>query len=90
MSGVPAAAVQNPEDRIEHDPNTEAWGLFPEVEHSEMGPVRVDGAPIKLSVSPPRMSRGAPLLGQHNEYVYCTLLGLSLQEISALGEEGVV
>ena len=90
MSGVPAAAVQNPEDRIEHDPNTEAWGLFPEVEHSEMGPVRVDGAPIKLSVSPPQMSRGAPLLGQHNEYVYGTLLGLSLQEISALGEEGVV
>lgn len=88
--GVPAAAVQTPEERIEHDLNTKDWGLFPEVEHPEIGRVRVDGVPVKLSVTPANIHRGAPTLGQHNEFVYGELLGLSKAEITALREEVVI
>jgi len=88
--GIPAAAVQTPEERIEYDPNTQAWGLYLEVEHPEMGRVRVDGIPAKFSATPAHIRRGAPLLGQHNDYVYGDLLGLSAAKISALREEGVI
>ena len=43
--GVPAAQVATPEDRIEHDPDTAAWGLWPWARHREMGDVRVDAFP---------------------------------------------
>jgi crotonobetainyl-CoA:carnitine CoA-transferase CaiB-like acyl-CoA transferase len=89
-AGVPCAAVQTPEDRIDHDPGTSAFGLWPTVEHREMGRVRVDGLPYHLSETDWKMERGAPCLGQHNEYVYGEILGLSGSEIAALAEEGVI
>jgi benzylsuccinate CoA-transferase BbsF subunit len=89
-AGVPATAVQTPEQRIDHDPNTSAWGLWPEVEHPEMGRVRVDGLPVHLSDTDWQMQRGAPCLGQHNPYVLGELLGLGEREIARLHEEGVV
>ena len=90
QKGVPAAAVQLPEERVDHDPNTEAWGLFPEIEHPEMGRLRVDGMPIKLSETPARFRRGAPTLGQHNKFVLGEVLEFSGVEIAAMEKEGVV
>lgn len=89
-AGLPATAVQTPEQRIDHDPNTAAWGLWPTVQHLETGPVRVDGLPVHLSQTDWKIERGAPCLGQHNEQVLGGLLGLSGKEISLLHEEGVV
>ncbi|HEX5366261.1 MAG TPA: CoA transferase [Acidimicrobiales bacterium] len=90
QAGVPAAAVTRPEDRIEHDPATAAWGLWPVVEHPEMGRVRVDGIPVHLSATDWRIERAAPLLGQHNREVFCGILGLDEGELAALRAEGVV
>lgn len=89
-AGVPATAVQTPEQRIDQDPNTSAWGLWPEVEHTEMGQVRVDGLPVRLSETDWSIRRGAPCLGEHTVYVLGEVLGLSHRRIAALHEEGVV
>lgn len=89
-AGVPAAAVARPEERIDHCPNTRAWGLWPTVRHAKMGEVRVDGLPVHLSRTDWRIERGAPCLGEHNERVYGELLGLSREEIERLREEGVI
>ena len=89
-AGLPAAAVARPEDRIEHDPNTAAWGLWPEVKHTEMGRLRVDGMPVHLSETDWRISRSGPCLGEHNEQVYGDLLGLGADELARLREEGVI
>ena len=88
-AGVPAAHVQHPKDRMDHDENTRHWDLFPEVVHSEMGRVRVEGVPIKLSKAPARYSRGAPLLGEDNEYVFREVVGLGKQEYARMCDEGV-
>jgi crotonobetainyl-CoA:carnitine CoA-transferase CaiB-like acyl-CoA transferase len=88
--GVPAAAVQTPEERIDQDPATAAWGLWPEVEHEAMGRVRVDGLPVHLSETDWTIQRGAPVLGADNDYVYGELLGLSAGELASLRDEGVV
>ncbi|MCA3711916.1 MAG: CoA transferase [Phenylobacterium sp.] len=87
-AGVPCSAVQTPEERIDHDPDT--VGLWPEVVHSAMGRVRVDGLPVRMSRTPWRMERGAPCLGEHNEAVFGRLLGLSTAEVASLKAEGVV
>ena len=87
---VPAGAVQRPADRIDNDPNTKAWGLFPTVDHPKMGKVRVDGMPIKLSETPARIERGGPTLGQHNQEVFAGVLGMDETTVAALTEEGVL
>ena len=89
-AGVPAGAVQRPEDRIENDPNTSAWGLFPEVRHPKMGKVRVDGMPVKLSRTPARIQRGGPTLGQHNAQVFGDVLGMDESTVADLTERGVI
>ena len=83
-AGVPVAAVQSPPERIDADPSTEAWGAWPEVEHPEMGRVRVDGLPVHLSATDWVVRRGAPCLGQHNRYVFRELLGLDDDELARL------
>ena len=88
--GIAAAPVQRPAERIDGDPTTAAWGLWPTVVHDAIGAVRVDGLPVHLSETDWVIDRGAPLLGQHNEQVYGEVLGLSTAEIGALHQNGVI
>lgn len=89
-AGVPAAEVASPPQRIDDDPNTADWGLWPEARHPEIGQVRVDGIPVHLSETDWTIERGAPCLGEHNDAVYGGLLGMSGGEIAKLREEGVI
>jgi benzylsuccinate CoA-transferase BbsF subunit len=90
QAGVPASAVQQAVDRIEHDLGTSEWGLWPEVEHPEIGRVRVDGIPVHLSETDWVIERGAPTLGQHNDRVFGELLGVSPTDLAALRADGVI
>lgn len=90
QAGVAATAVETPEQRIDLDPNTSAWGLWPEVTHTEMGQVRVDGIPAHLSETDWTLTRGAPCLGEHNAFVLGDIIGVSSKEITQLHEDGVV
>jgi benzylsuccinate CoA-transferase BbsF subunit len=58
--------------------------------HTEMGDVRVDGIPVHLSETDWVIARGAPCLGEHNDYVYGELLGLSDDEVATLVSTGVI
>jgi crotonobetainyl-CoA:carnitine CoA-transferase CaiB-like acyl-CoA transferase len=89
-AGVPAAGVQTPEERIDRDPATRAFGLWPTVRHAKLGDVRVDGLPVHLSKTDWEMRRGGPCLGEHTEQVLGRLLGLSPEEVAKLRAEGVV
>jgi len=89
-AGVPAASVAMPEDRIDHDDDVAASGLFPVAHHPVIGAVRVDGVPAHLSVTDWRIERGAPLLGEHNREVFCGLVGLTDEEFAALEQGGVL
>ncbi|OAI44554.1 carnitine dehydratase [bacterium SCGC AG-212-C10] len=88
--GVPATPVRRPQERIDQEPNSEAWGLWPTVKHTEMGDVRVDGIPAHLSRTDWEIARGAPCLGEHNDYVFGEVLGLSAGEIANLRADGVL
>jgi len=89
-AGVAAAAVARPAERIDGCANTRAFGLWPTVQHTKMGAVRVDGLPVHFSRTDWEIRRGAPCLGEHNEEVLGELLGLSSEEVARLRDEGVV
>jgi crotonobetainyl-CoA:carnitine CoA-transferase CaiB-like acyl-CoA transferase len=87
-AGVHAMPVQSSEDRVEHDPQLRARGLYHDIEHPLLGRRKVQGPPFKLSRSPATVHRPAPLIGQHTRQVLQELLGLSLEEIRAGYEDG--
>ncbi|MFC2014574.1 CaiB/BaiF CoA transferase family protein [Chloroflexota bacterium] len=86
-AGVPAGVVKANKELFE-DPQLEHRGYFHQVEHSEIGPCYEQGWPIKLSESPINV-RPAPCLGEHNEYVYTQILGLSDEDFISCLNDGV-
>ena len=89
-AGVPAAAVQRPGERIDQDPNTAHWALWPTIRHREMGAVRVDGIGVHLSETDWSIHHGAPTLGEHNRYVLQGLLGVDDAYFEELAAESVI
>ena len=61
-----------------------------EVNHPVMGKQVVLNPPWKFSETPARIEKAAPLLGQHNEYIFGKLLGMSKPEITQLIGEGIL
>ena len=87
--GVAAGAVQAASDLV-RDPQLNGRGFFIELDHPGLGKTVSDAVPIRLSETPAKYSRAAPLLGQDNEYVYGELLGLSRGELTELKKQGII
>lgn len=89
-AGVPASVVKTPGERIEGDPDLSDLGLFPRVEHPDIGSVRVEGLPLRLNETPWSITASAPRLGQHNAEVFGSLLGHTDAELAELTKQGVI
>ncbi len=88
-AGVAAMTVMNIEDQFQ-DAHFHERQAFIETEHPYVGAEWLYGLPWLLSDTPVGANRPAPLLGQHNEYVFCQLLGLPQDELRRLEEEQAV
>jgi benzylsuccinate CoA-transferase BbsF subunit len=89
-AGVAAGVLQTGEDLMEKDPQLKARNFFPEIEHPEIGKYRANsGAHFKLSKYDYDLKR-APLLGEHNEYVFKKILGVTDDEYKTLVETEVI
>lgn len=88
-AGVPAGPSLTTEGLL-NDPHLKERGFVVEVEHLEVGHRATVGVPWKISEMDPPDHRPAPLIGQHNEYVLCELLGHSTAQVDRWIEEGVV
>jgi crotonobetainyl-CoA:carnitine CoA-transferase CaiB-like acyl-CoA transferase len=87
MLGYPVATVEE----IFADPQLESRGFWQSLDHSELGISIVYPGPFaRFSESPCEVRRRAPLIGEHNEEIYCEELGLSKDELDKLAREGVV
>jgi crotonobetainyl-CoA:carnitine CoA-transferase CaiB-like acyl-CoA transferase len=88
--GFTWGAVRAPEDLLD-DAHLHDRGFWKQVEHPELGRSFVyPGEPAIYNGSPWRISRRAPLIGEHNVEVYCDELGLSRGELVVLAESGVI
>ncbi len=88
-AGVAAAPCLDLTERFS-DPHYAERGTHLQVEHPATGVDIIAGIPFKLSATPGDVRRPAPMLGQHNDYVFHTLLGKSESEIAQLIEEKVI
>jgi crotonobetainyl-CoA:carnitine CoA-transferase CaiB-like acyl-CoA transferase len=86
---VPLAPAYNAEE-IVNSPQLAARNYLVEIDHPEIGRVRYPGAPYMLSETPWRIARRAPLLGEHNEEIYCNRLGYTRQDLVKLVQAGVI
>ena len=75
-------------EQVFKSPQTQARDFYVEIEHPRAGKLMYPGLPYRLSKTAPRDNHGAPLLGQHNEEVYCKRLGYTKQDLVKLLEAG--
>jgi CoA:oxalate CoA-transferase len=74
--------------QVFNSPQMKARNFFIEVEHPAAGKLMYPGHPYIFSKTPSCNHRGAPLMGQHNEEVYCNRLGYTKQDLVKLREAG--
>jgi crotonobetainyl-CoA:carnitine CoA-transferase CaiB-like acyl-CoA transferase len=80
--------INTTEDLV-NDPHWKARGFWEEIEHPVAGRLTYPGAPFRMAGSPWRVSRPAPLLGQHNAEVFGEI-GYSREDLIRLRESGVI
>jgi crotonobetainyl-CoA:carnitine CoA-transferase CaiB-like acyl-CoA transferase len=92
--GIAATAVQTAADRCERDPQLKERDYFVKLPHSEIGTWPVEGFPARFDQIPVDVGglpgRGAPMIGEDNDYVYGEILGLRPEEIATLKEELII
>lgn len=88
-SGVAAAPSFDAEEILDN-PHTKARGLFVEVDHPRLGKQTVMGPAWKFSETPAAIEKAGPLIGEDNETVFGSLLGISKEEIQRLMKEKVI
>ncbi len=86
---ISAAPVNTAEEAVK-SPQLDHRGFFSEIDHPEAGRLKYPTAPYKFSKTPWRAERAAPLLGQHNEPVYCGRLGYDKEDLVRLKESGII
>ncbi|MGE4244026.1 CaiB/BaiF CoA transferase family protein [Ramlibacter sp.] len=94
-AGVPAGVVQSPQDKVTVDPHLKVRDFFVHLDHSELGTRPFTRhLTAKLSQTPAHPGglthRGAPCLGEDNEYVYERILGMTPAERKAYEDRGVI
>ena len=87
---VPACHIYNVKE-VSEDPHIGiARGMVQTMYQTNLGEVKVQGNPIKMSLTDPRPRGPAPLLGGDTESVLIGLLGLSPDDLDSLKKNGVI
>lgn len=87
--GVPCGPINNIEQLV-NDPQVLEREMIVEVEHPVAGNLKMPGCPIKMSKTPGKIEKPAPLLGGDNEEILTRFAGLSKEELKTLQEEEVI
>ena len=86
--GIPGLPVNSPSDFMK-DPHIQARGFFSTVTHPVLGSFSQPGSPFVFDGKRAAPS-AAPLMGQHNDEVFCGELGLERGKLEELAASGVI
>ncbi len=87
-AGVAASPVPSVVDLM-NDPHLRHRRFFEQTAHAEAGVWDMDGVPWRLSLTPAHVRLNGPCFGEHSDYVFRDLLGLSAEEVAELERLGV-
>jgi crotonobetainyl-CoA:carnitine CoA-transferase CaiB-like acyl-CoA transferase len=87
-TGIPVGPIKNVAEALD-DPHTHQREMVVEVDHPRLGRMKTLGVPVKLSETPGKVERAAPLLGQHTWEILQDL-GYSESQVREWFESGVV
>lgn len=85
--GVPAGPVMGEKDAYS-DPHLKDRGFFNELTHPVCGTHLYPGPACRMSKTPNRLRLPPPCLGEHNEYVYRQVIGVTDEEYAELESNG--
>lgn len=88
--GIPAGAVQDGRELVEHDPQLRARGFYVRAGHPVAGAFLHEGVPIRLTGTPGGIRRAAPVLGADTDEVLREVAGLSPERLRRLHDAGVL
>jgi crotonobetainyl-CoA:carnitine CoA-transferase CaiB-like acyl-CoA transferase len=88
-AGIAAAPVLESGELLK-DPQFEARSFYEASVHPYTGNKLLPGTAYKMSQTPGGTRWSAPLFGEHNEYVFKNILGLSSAEIEELTQKGII
>ena len=86
---IPCSVVNTIAD-ARQDPQVAARAMIAYLNYPGLGALPVPGLPMKLSLTPASISSPSPRLGEHNEEVYCGLLGFTPEELARLRKEEII
>jgi crotonobetainyl-CoA:carnitine CoA-transferase CaiB-like acyl-CoA transferase len=87
---VPSAPVRNV-DEILNDPHMKQREFFVSMDHPAAGRLNsYPGVSYKYSKKKSRTNRPAPLLGEHNETIFCQQLGFEKDQLKRWRDEKVI
>jgi formyl-CoA transferase len=86
---VPCAPVQTI-DQVFSAPQVLHREMLVEVDHPTAGTLKMAGVPVKFSTTPAVVRMPPPLLGQHNDEVLSSWLGMNSAEIDQLKKANVI
>ena len=85
-----AAAVVNDARELARDPALNERGFFITLEHPVLGRMTTDANPVRMSLTPARYRKAAPLLGEDNRRIFIDLLGMSGEQFEEYVERGII
>jgi crotonobetainyl-CoA:carnitine CoA-transferase CaiB-like acyl-CoA transferase len=77
-------------EELVSSPQIEARGFLTEIDHPVAGKLAYPSPPYHFSKTPSRLERPAPLVGQHNEEIFCYRLGYTKEDLVKFKESGVI
>jgi formyl-CoA transferase len=86
-AGIPAGAVYDTGDLLA-EPTFESRGII-QTQHHPNGDFRMPTFPVRFDGKPPAITR-SPLLGEHNDDVFASWLGLGAGDVAGLKDDGVI
>lgn len=87
-AGIASGIVETVKDLL-YDPQLKHLAHFQTLEHAELGTHTCENPSFHLSGYKVKWKRPAPRLGEHNEFVYTKLLGMSDEEFVELLNDSV-
>ena len=90
---IPAGGVVGPvydAAQIMEDPHFQAREDIIDIDDPELGQTKMLGVVPKFSVTPGAVEHAGPTVGEHNQHIYGSWLGLDEEELTELKRRGTL